>query len=137
METLLELLEYAVSTHPYNVALEGEFEGRGLVSLTRTDVLARAAGLAEKLIEAGVQPGDRVALLSCNRPEWAVGYFAVQLAATQGQDSFTDYQRKQVLKAWGTGRYSGPLLHRTDMNLAVARSPCALVERDLLSGRAL
>ncbi len=55
-------------------------EGGGRVSLTRSDVLGRAAELAGRLIEAGVKPDDRVALLSLNRPEWGVGYFAVQLA---------------------------------------------------------
>ena len=80
METLVELLDQAASKYPDSIALEGEVEGLGLFSLTRTDVLGRAGGLAERMIEAGVKPGDCVALLSPNRPEWAVGYFAVQLA---------------------------------------------------------
>ncbi len=80
MENLVELLEQATSKYPGSVALEGDVEGLGLFSLTRTDILGRAAGLAERLLEAGVKPGDPVALLSPNRPEWAVGYFAVQLA---------------------------------------------------------
>lgn len=36
--------------------------------------------LARKLIELGVQPGDRVAILSENRPEWLVADLAVQSA---------------------------------------------------------
>lgn len=80
METLIELLEHAVTKYPDTPALEGEIDGGVRLTLTRTDILRRAAALAGRLIDAGVQPDDRVGLLSPNRPEWGVGYFAVQLA---------------------------------------------------------
>jgi long-chain acyl-CoA synthetase len=43
------------------------------------DLEARVQGLAGALHERGVRPGDRVALLSENRPEWAITDLATQL----------------------------------------------------------
>jgi long-chain acyl-CoA synthetase len=80
MNTLIDLLDEAVSRFPDTVALEGDIEGLGRVRLTRTDLRDRAAFLAHQLIHSGMEPGDKVALLSPNRPEWAVGYFGILLA---------------------------------------------------------
>ncbi|HEX9760667.1 MAG TPA: long-chain fatty acid--CoA ligase [Candidatus Acidoferrales bacterium] len=41
------------------------------------ELLRRAAGLSAALAELGVSAGDRVALLSANRPEWHVADFAI------------------------------------------------------------
>jgi acyl-CoA synthetase (AMP-forming)/AMP-acid ligase II len=44
---------------------------------TYTQLNALAAGLATVLEERGVQPGDRVALMSSNRPEWVIAVLAI------------------------------------------------------------
>jgi long-chain acyl-CoA synthetase len=44
---------------------------------TVRDVQAAVGAVARRLIELGVQPGDRVALLSPNSPEWVVTFWAV------------------------------------------------------------
>lgn len=80
MDTLIGLLSEAAAKFPDSTALEGEVEGRGRVSLTRRGLLGRASALARALMEAGAKPGDMVALLAPNQPEWAVGYFGVLLA---------------------------------------------------------
>ncbi len=80
METLVDLLEEAAAQFPDAIALEGEVEGRGQVALTRKQLLGRAAALARELVAGGVGPGDLVALLAANQPEWAVGYFGALLA---------------------------------------------------------
>jgi long-chain acyl-CoA synthetase len=80
METLIQLIDDAAREFPDSVALEGDVEGEGHVSLTRTALLRRAAALASRLIAAGVGPDNPVALLAPNRPEWAIAYFAVLLA---------------------------------------------------------
>ncbi len=84
METLIQLIDCAATRFPEGAALEGEtLEGEaggpGPVSLSRGDLLRRAAALAACLIEAGIGPDDPVALLAPNRPEWAVGYFGALL----------------------------------------------------------
>ncbi|MBH0780711.1 class I adenylate-forming enzyme family protein [Nocardia bovistercoris] len=51
-----------------------EFEGR---AVTRAELDARAAGLAAELSGTGVRTGDRVALMSSNRPEFVVAVLAI------------------------------------------------------------
>jgi long-chain acyl-CoA synthetase len=52
--------------------------GAGWESITAGEMLRRVAGLAKALTMLGVKPGDRVALVSPNRPEWHVADFAIQ-----------------------------------------------------------
>ncbi len=80
METLIDLLKEATAKFPDSIALEGDVTGRGRVALTRKGLCGKAVTLANELLNAGVKPGDFVALLAPNQPEWGVGYFAVLLA---------------------------------------------------------
>jgi long-chain acyl-CoA synthetase len=52
-------------------------EGGAWKTLSHRDVLERVRAVAAALEAGGVEPGDRVALLSENRPEWAVVDYAV------------------------------------------------------------
>lgn len=47
------------------------------LSVAAAEVFRRAARLALSLEQLGIAPGDRVALLSENRPEWALADFAI------------------------------------------------------------
>ena len=57
------------------VAMRHKVAGRW-TDISYKDVLARVRGLSLGLRELGVHPGDRVAILSENRPEWAFADFA-------------------------------------------------------------
>ncbi|MFZ0738387.1 MAG: long-chain fatty acid--CoA ligase [Candidatus Acidiferrales bacterium] len=50
----------------------------GWEGIPASEMLRRVAGLAKALVVLGVKPGDRVALLAPNCPEWHVTDFAVQ-----------------------------------------------------------
>lgn len=56
-----------------------EQEGFDL-TLTYGDLWRRASRVAGALVERGVEPGDRVAILSESRPEWAISLLAGLLA---------------------------------------------------------
>ncbi|MDV3208260.1 MAG: AMP-binding protein [Rhodococcus ruber] len=47
-------------------------EGEDWVAVTARQFAEQVSGVAKGLIAAGVQPGDRVALLSATRYEWAL-----------------------------------------------------------------
>ncbi|MDZ8187699.1 MAG: AMP-binding protein [Nostoc sp. ChiSLP02] len=49
-------------------------------NLSYAELGQRACNLANYLIESGIQPGDRIAILSESRPEWSIGLFAGFLA---------------------------------------------------------
>jgi len=54
---------------------EGEW-----ISLSWTEVARRVAGLAKSLREMGLEAGDRVMLVSENRPEWCIADLAIMAA---------------------------------------------------------
>jgi long-chain acyl-CoA synthetase len=49
----------------------------GWQPISSAEMLRRVAGLSQALAVLGVKPGDRVGLLSANRPEWHIADFAI------------------------------------------------------------
>src|SRR5207237_926172 len=82
---LLALLAASVHAFGPRVALRFYAGEDGAPELARTrddrityDELARFSARAARALQAnGVKPGDRVLLMSENRPEWAMGYFGM------------------------------------------------------------
>lgn len=72
--TLPDLLDEVTARQPAR-----EFIVGGDVRLTYAETRARARELARGLLALGVRPGDTVALLMGNRPEWLLVDFAVTL----------------------------------------------------------
>lgn len=57
------------------------YVNRGQMEVWSTERFAQAVfALRQYLLDAGLQPGDRVAVFSENRPEWHIADFAIQLA---------------------------------------------------------
>ena len=71
--------EAVAARQPDRLALQIR-EGTGYRRLTYGEVARQARMLAAALLRADVAPGDRVALVSENRPEWTEAYFAVSAA---------------------------------------------------------
>ncbi len=73
---LLEMFEASVHRHRHRVAfrmVEDEREER----FRYAEVDRYSARVASFLVRAGVRPGDRVLLISENRPEWGMSYFGI------------------------------------------------------------
>lgn len=77
--SLFERFEAMAAARVDRLALQIR-ESAGYRRLSYADVARQARLLASALVRAGVTPGERVALMSENRPEWAVAYFAVTAA---------------------------------------------------------
>ena len=78
VRTIPELFYQSLDEHPRLECLgrhDGERWQAESSGVIRTVVEAAALGLRS----LGVGPGDRVALISYNRPEWAIADYAVQL----------------------------------------------------------
>jgi long-chain acyl-CoA synthetase len=79
---LIELFEAAVKLHRNRTALRLIHKDEAAEPLAFTygqvsDMAWQGAGVLRQL---GVGPGDRVVLMSENRPEWGISYFAILLA---------------------------------------------------------
>ena len=77
--SLFERLQAVAASQPDRLALQIK-DAAGYRRLSYADLARQARLLAAALVRAGLTPGDRVALISENRPEWAVAYFAAAAA---------------------------------------------------------
>lgn len=66
------------------------------LTLTYSSLHDSARACAERLIDAGVAPGDRVALLSENRPEWGAWYLAITAMGATVVPILTDFHEREV-----------------------------------------
>jgi long-chain acyl-CoA synthetase len=73
---LLELFEASVHAWRHRVAFR-MFSGEKEERFTYGEVHRYAARVGSALLRVGVKHGDRVLLVSENRPEWAISYFGI------------------------------------------------------------
>jgi long-chain acyl-CoA synthetase len=73
--SLTEVFYHGVDTHAAHPAVQFKAADRW-VPRTHADVEADVAALAATLEELGLRPGDRLAILAENRPEWLVADYA-------------------------------------------------------------
>ena len=85
--------KYAAQSHP---AAFRHKVGDRWVGLTHRDVEERVRAVSLGLRELGVQPGDRVALLSENRPEWALADYACLCARAADVPIYPTLPAKQA-----------------------------------------
>jgi long-chain acyl-CoA synthetase len=76
--TLAEMVSITASRFPDNTCFTTY--DPGYLSLTYREAMERVRNAAGCLIEAGVAPGDRVAVSGKNSPEWGVAYLAAVFA---------------------------------------------------------
>lgn len=76
LTTLYEVLHESIKKFSDHIALS-QWQGE---EITYSQVGERVAQLQETLASAGLNPGDRVAILSSNMPNWGISYFAVTTA---------------------------------------------------------
>jgi long-chain acyl-CoA synthetase len=76
MSTIRTLILDAASQCPDNVALRWKSDGKWCV-WTFADLLSKARNIAEAAASLGVKPGDHVAMMMENRPEWITTYLGL------------------------------------------------------------
>ncbi|MFA5839909.1 MAG: AMP-binding protein [Candidatus Margulisiibacteriota bacterium] len=76
MQTLQQLLFFCSQKHKDHVAFQIRQE-KIWRKITFSEVIPLVEKVQSSLVKLGVGPGDRVVILSENRPEWAISYLAV------------------------------------------------------------
>ena len=81
MTRLFDLLYYQQENHPLKTSLNGRDVERNWKSYSSQEVITTAEHAASGLLNLGLQPGDKVAMVVYkNRPEWMIMDFAIQMA---------------------------------------------------------
>ncbi len=65
-------------------------------SISWREYAARVNGLARQMIELGLEPGERVAVLGENRPEWLIADIAIQTAGAATVGVYTTSSPEQL-----------------------------------------
>ena len=144
MNTIIELFEHTVAQYPdHNFILENH--GQGYRGMTFSEVHKTVLHLSDRLIEMGVQPGDRVAILSENRAEWMLadlviiytGAIVVTLSAKliEGQDLLVRLQNSGAETIF-VSRAQWPKIERLKAQTSLKRIFCFddASYQDLLQG---
>lgn len=79
VQTLHSKLEAVAQKFPQVIAMQIK-HGFANVSYSYAEVCAKAKEVAFTLIALGAKPGDRVAIVLENRPEWGIVYFGIMYA---------------------------------------------------------
>ncbi len=71
IKRIFDLHMHQLNNYPKKDALNAKINGKW-VSTSTQDFIEEAENFASALLEKGLQPGDKVALISNNRPEWHI-----------------------------------------------------------------
>lgn len=93
--TINERLQNSIDQHGSKAALSSKIDG-AYQDISYDELGDRVKHLCLGLIELGVQKGDRVALLSENRPEWAITDLAILAAGGVNVPMFSTLTPPQV-----------------------------------------
>lgn len=75
--TIIDVLEAINKKYGDSTALQIKTKEGAFHKLSYVELGRRTVDISSKLIKLGVQKGDRAAILSESRPEWAIAYFGV------------------------------------------------------------
>ena len=94
--TLISMFEAAVQQYGNKPALAHKPKGGTYQDISYTEFGASVDALRKGLNALGVQKGDRVAILSENRPEWAISDFGILKAGAVNVPMFSTLTAAQV-----------------------------------------
>ena len=92
IQTLYDLARNSIAKFPDKIA----FTMLGGEELSYQEVGNRIEKVQEILVNAGLQPGDKVALLSSNMPNWGVCYFAITSAGMVAVPILPDFSGEEL-----------------------------------------
>ncbi len=96
METLRDLFEHVVSAYGGRRELLRAKRSGKWITLSTEEFAARVRNLAAGLRASGVEPGDRLAVFSENRPEWHIFDFACHLVGAVSVPLYPNLTPDQV-----------------------------------------
>ncbi len=93
--TVLDLLDHHARERPHAVALRHRDQDQW-AGITWGDYARQVADVAGGLVSADIQPGDRVVLLSGNRPEWHIADLGILAAGAVSVPAYPTSSSSQI-----------------------------------------
>jgi len=129
MPTFYDRFVECAGRWPQNVAVEVQ-RAEGTESYTYIELRRMAESLGAWLVERGIQPGSRIAILADNHPRWVAAYLGIIAAGATAVPLDTAYHADQVAKLL---RDSGSSLLISDLkHLAVAREATSRSQAEIV-----
>jgi long-chain acyl-CoA synthetase len=129
MPTFYDRFVECAERWPQNVAVEVQ-RPDGVESYAYAELRSMAESIGAWLVEGGVQPGSRIAILADNHPRWVAAYLGIIAAGATGVPLDTAYHSDQVAKLLGD---SGSVLLVSDpKHLEIAREAISGTEIQLV-----
>jgi long-chain acyl-CoA synthetase len=117
LETIVAIYDQTMQRHGSRQAQTVKINGKW-TSWTWTQVDRKVRSLSAALIDLGIQPGDRIALLSENRPEWAWADLAILMTGAVNVPIYPTLTAKQIAY----------ILNDCQAKVAFASSPAQLAK---------
>src|ERR1700687_1797326 len=129
MPTFYDRFVECAERWPQNIAVEIQLAD-GIEGHTYAELRSMAESIAAWLVNRGVQPGERVAILAGNHPRWVAAYLGIIAAGGAAVPLDTAYHSDQVAKLL---RDSGASLIFCDSkHLATAQEAAAELDVQLV-----
>lgn len=90
---LFDIPYYQLEKYPQNTMFSSKVDGKW-VSLSTSDFLEKANAISRGLIALGIQPGDKVGLVSANRVEWNIMDIGIQQIGAIGVPIYPNISTK-------------------------------------------
>ena len=94
LNTLYEVLHESIRKFPKHIAFS-QWQGE---DISYTEVGERVEQIQQTLISAGLNPGDKIAILSSNMPNWGICYFAITSAGYVAVPILPDFTTEELDK---------------------------------------
>ncbi|MGW7192148.1 AMP-dependent synthetase/ligase, partial [Streptomyces sp. NPDC054838] len=116
---LTDLIRRNAAQHPDTAVMSRKVDGRWQ-DVTATEFLAEVRAAAKGLIAAGVQPGERVALISRTRYEWVLFDFAIWSAGAITVPVYETSSPEQIQWILGDSGAAAVIVESPEHRAAVA-----------------
>ncbi len=73
---LFDFIDYQLANYPQKISIAGKVDGKWKTHTTE-EIIKAAYALSSGLLSVGIGPGDKVAIIGNNRPEWVIADLAI------------------------------------------------------------
>jgi acyl-CoA synthetase (AMP-forming)/AMP-acid ligase II len=132
-KTLYEVVKHSVEKFSSRIA----FTMIDTEDVSYKEVGERIEDVQEKLLNAGVGAGDKVAILSSSMPNWGVSYFAVTTAGMIAVPILPDFTSEEQITLFATvlaiASVFAPVTTHSKSLVAPSPSPAIFLQRNTVT----